>query len=111
MSLRKAVCRGNTFDLEREVQQSGDRVGGSTDLEPKCAFISLKNVTFDFLLFGTGLHVRFELANVIVLRSIVLVQHLNPEFRVTRDVLDLPKFVPYGLQCVGLDGRTVGRGK
>jgi len=64
-------------------------------------------MTLDFLFFGTGLYVRRELSDIIVLRSIVLVQHLNLELGVTRDVLDPPEFVPYGLQCVGLNGRTV----
>ena len=66
-------------------------------------------MTLNFLLLGTGLHVCRELADIVVLRSVVLVQHLDPEFGVTRHILDLPEFVPYGLQCVCLDGRTAAR--
>lgn len=81
---------------------------GNSHLEPERAFTSLEYVTLDFLLLCAGLHIRCELADVIVFRSVVLVQHLNPELRVARDVLDLPEFVPYGLQCVCLDGRAAG---
>jgi hypothetical protein len=54
-------------------------------------------MTLDFLFLGTRLDVRRELADVIVFRSIVLVQDLNSELGVTWYVLDPPEFVPYGL--------------
>lgn len=69
----------------------------TTDLEPECAFIPLENRAFDFLLLGTGVYVRRELSNVIVARSIVLVQHLNPKLRISRHVPNLPQLVPNGL--------------
>jgi len=59
--------------------------------------VSLENMTLDFLFLGTGMYARRELSDVIVLRSVVLVEHLNPELGVTWDFLDLPEFIPYGL--------------
>ena len=53
-------------------------------------------MTLDFLLLGTGMYVGREFADIIVLGSVVLVQHSNPELRATRHVLDIPEFVPYG---------------
>jgi len=68
-------------------------------------------MTLDFLLLGARLYVRRELADVIVFRSVVLIEYSNSELRVTRHVLDFPEFVPHGLQRVCLDGRAVSRAK
>ena len=78
-------------------------------LEPEYTSTSFENVTVYFLLLGAGMYVRRELADIIVFRSVVLIQHLNPELRVTRHVLNFPEFVPHGLQCVCLNGRATSR--
>jgi len=82
----------------------------NSHLEPECTSTSFENMTLDFLVLGTRLYVRRELADVIVFRrSVVLIQHLNPELGVTRHVLDFPEFIPHGLQRVCLDGRASRR--
>lgn len=100
------VAQGN--GLSKGYFRSGDwKQGGSakalsslrdnSDLEPERASISLENGTLDFLLLGTGMYAGRELADVIVLGPIILVQHLNLELGIARDILDLPEFIPYRL--------------
>lgn len=110
---RKPVCRGCTLNLEsgerRDSAQGRSNRTGDPYLEPEYASISFEKLTVDFLLLGAGLYVRREPADVIVFRSVILIQHLNLELRVTRHVLDFPEFVPHGLQCVCLDARAASR--
>lgn len=82
---------------------------GDSYLEPERPSIFFENMTLDFLLLGTRLYVRREFADIIIFRSVVLIQYLNPELRITRHVPDFPKLVPHGLQCACLNGRAASR--
>lgn len=102
VSIRKPVRRGCTFYLESRdegrIQHRGAiKIGEASYLEPESTFAFLENTTEDLFLFGTGFNVRRKPADIIVFRSVVLVQYLNLELCVTGHVLDPPELVPYGL--------------
>lgn len=79
--------------------------GTESYLEPEHSLRTLQERGFDFKLLCAGVHVAAETANIVVSRSIVLIQDLDGKLGRNRNVLDPPYFIPYGRQGIYLYGR------